>query len=115
VLVAGVDIGSLTAKAVIVDSATHEILGYALGPTGHRPPTAGEQVLMQALQEAEVSLSSVDRLVATGYGRASIKAADQRFTEISCLDPSPAAGSAHRSGHRRPGQQGDNPGRGGLC
>jgi len=84
-LAAGVDIGSLTAKAVVIDSMTHEILGDALALTGHRPPVAGEQVLRQALQEAEVSLDKVDRLVATGYGRASIQAADQRFTEISCL------------------------------
>jgi len=90
-LVAGVDIGSLTAKAVVVDSATHEILGEALAPTGHRPPVAGEQVLRQALQEADVSFDNIDRLVATGYGRASIQAADQRFTEISCL----AAGIHH--------------------
>ncbi len=83
--VAGVDIGSLTAKAVVVDSATHEILGDALAPTGHRPPAAGEQVLRQALQQADVSIDNIDTLVATGYGRASIKAADQRFTEISCL------------------------------
>jgi len=87
----GVDIGSLTAKAVVVDSATDEILGDALAPTGHQPPVAGEQVLRQALEEAEVSLDSVDRLVATGYGRASVQAADQRFTEISCL----AAGIHH--------------------
>ncbi len=89
--IAGVDIGSLTAKAVIVDSATGEVLGDALAPTGHLPPAAGEQVLRQALQEAEISLDSVDWLVATGYGRASMKAADRRFTEISCL----AAGIHH--------------------
>ncbi|MCK4323402.1 MAG: 2-hydroxyglutaryl-CoA dehydratase [Armatimonadetes bacterium] len=90
-ITAGVDIGSLTAKAVVVDSVTHEILGDALAPTGHQPPVAGEHVLRQALQEADVSLDNIDRLVATGYGRASIKAADQRFTEISCL----AAGIHH--------------------
>ncbi len=84
-LVAGVDIGSLTAKAVVIDSETHNILGDALAPTGQLPPAAGEQVLRQALQKAEVSLDNIDRLVATGYGRASMKAADQRFTEISCL------------------------------
>lgn len=90
-LVAGVDIGSLTAKAVIVDSATHEILGYALAPTGHLAATAGEHILRQALQEADVSIDNIDRLVTTGYGRASMRATDKRFTEISCL----AAGIHH--------------------
>jgi len=84
-LVAGVDIGSLTAKAVIVESVTDEILGDALAPTGHRPPAAGKQVLRQALEEAEVSLDSIARLVATGYGRVSMPEADRQLTEISCL------------------------------
>ncbi len=90
-LAAGVDIGSLTAKAVVIDSVTGEILGDALAPTGHQPPVAGEQVLRQALQEADVSIDDVDRVVATGYGRVSMPEADQRFTEISCL----AAGIHH--------------------
>ncbi len=84
-LTAGVDIGSLTAKAVIVDVANTEILASVIAPTGWQPAEAGAEVLAQALHEAGIKRTDLDNVVATGYGRISLPEADAQLTEISCL------------------------------
>ena len=83
-LTAGVDIGSLTTKAVILRAADSEVLGSALQPTGWRPKQAGCQVLAQALEQAELARADLDTVVATGYGRVSLPEADTTVTEVSC-------------------------------
>ena len=84
-LTAGVDIGSLMAKAVIVDAANTEVLASVVQPTGWQPAQAGAEVLAWALQQASIERPDLDRVVATGYGRVSLADADERLTEISCL------------------------------
>ena len=49
-IVAGVDIGSLMAKAVILRG--NEIAGYAIMPTGYDVAGVAEQVLSTALDKA---------------------------------------------------------------
>ena len=49
-IVAGVDIGSLTAKAVILQGA--DILGYSIFPTGPDVIKVAEHTLTTALDEA---------------------------------------------------------------
>ena len=84
-LVAGVDIGSLAAKAVIIEAGSNRILARVVQPTGWQPAEAGSQVLAQALEGASVARGQLARIVATGYGRVALAEADERLTEISCL------------------------------
>jgi predicted CoA-substrate-specific enzyme activase len=80
---AGIDVGSLSTEAVLVDSAG-DIIGYAILPTEANSTEAGEAALKRALSETDIGRDQIKRLVATGYGRVSIPFADKRVTEISC-------------------------------
>jgi len=80
--VAGVDIGSLTAKAVIFDGA--EILSHSLLLTGHNSRRAGRKALDLALEGAGIAEADLDMMVATGYGRLAADFAGEKVTEITC-------------------------------
>lgn len=79
---AGIDIGSLTAEAVIVDQG--EIIQYTICSTGSNSRKAADKVMKLALQRAGLVLADIEYLVATGYGRVNIEFADKRITEITC-------------------------------
>jgi len=83
-LTAGVDIGSLTAKAVILQAEDSEVLATALLPTGWQPRQAGRQVVAEALAEAGLQRADLTAMVATGYGRVSLPEAKATVTEVSC-------------------------------
>lgn len=80
--VAGVDMGSLTAKAVVLDGG--EVRGTGLVMTGHNSRQAGRRALDLALDEAGVGIANLGGLIATGYGRLSADFAGERVTEITC-------------------------------
>ena len=80
--VAGVDIGSLTAKAVILDDG--KMIGTSLLMTGHNSRLAGRGALDLALRDAGIEEGALERVVATGYGRLSIDFTDEQVTEITC-------------------------------
>jgi len=67
-----VDIGAITAKAVAFGDG--ELLATALIPAGYD----------RALAQAGLAREQVARLVATGYGRVQVPAADRTVTEITC-------------------------------
>ncbi|RJQ06497.1 MAG: 2-hydroxyglutaryl-CoA dehydratase [Bacillota bacterium] len=81
-LFAGIDIGSATAKAVVVDGS-RSILGTALRPVGYDMEAAGRAVLEEARRAAGVSPDRTVRTVSTGYGRHAMSS-DAAVTEISC-------------------------------
>ena len=81
-ITAGIDIGSTTAKAVVLRDG--DILSYALQPTGIDMASVSKQVLMEALEKVGLKFEDVDRIVATGYGRISIPFATTTITEITC-------------------------------
>lgn len=83
-ITAGIDVGSLTAKAIIYDSADDCILGRALLCLAHDPAAAGQAVFAAALQDAALSPKDVSASTGTGYGRISLDFVDFRITEISC-------------------------------
>jgi predicted CoA-substrate-specific enzyme activase len=80
--VAGIDIGSTTAKAVVLDENNH--MWTAMIPTGTRPPQAGKQVFQMALEQSLHAPGDVGYIVATGYGRVSADFANRTITEIAC-------------------------------
>jgi len=81
-ITAGIDIGSISAKAAIVEN--NKILGACVILTGYNSQNAGRQVFDQILSELGLAASQIEKIVATGYGRNSIPFADKAVTEITC-------------------------------
>ena len=77
---AGIDVGSITAKAAIVEGG--KILGTKIIFTGYNAEAAGLKVYENLLSESGLDTSSISKIVSTGYGRNSVKFADKTFTEI---------------------------------
>ena len=73
--VAGVDVGSVAAKAVIFDPQSRSLLGKAVLPTGWNA---------RAAACADAGGIAASRIVGTGYGRISLPFADKVVTEITC-------------------------------
>lgn len=90
-LVAGIDIGSVAAKAVIYDAGHERILSFALQPSGWNTKEAGEQVLSCACVSAGITKDDLRYIVGTGYGRIALPMAHKVVTEITCH----AKGAAH--------------------
>lgn len=81
-IVCGIDIGSVTTKAVILKD--EQILSKGLCPTGASPKLAAEEVLRKALDQANLLRGNLEYIVSTGYGRRAIEFGDKTVTEISC-------------------------------
>jgi len=81
-IVAGVDIGAATAKAVIL--ASDKILSFSVMPTGHSVSQSGESVLMNSLEKVMVSFDDLRCIISTGYGRKAVSFAHKALTEIVC-------------------------------
>jgi (R)-2-hydroxyacyl-CoA dehydratese activating ATPase len=77
---AGIDIGSITAKAALVEDG--KIRGTKIIFTGYNAEAAGMKVYEELLSEAGLDPAAVSKIVSTGYGRNSVKFADKTFTEI---------------------------------
>ena len=92
--VAGIDVGSVAAKAVVLEAqpgAEPRVAGRAVLPSGWNAAEAGQLVLERSCAAANIAREAVTRIVATGYGRISLPFADKSLTEISCH----ARGAAH--------------------
>jgi len=80
-ITAGVDIGSVATKVVVLKDKT--IAAAEVAPTGSRPKATAQAVLDKALAVAGLQRSDVERIVSTGYGRRVIEFGDKTITEIS--------------------------------
>jgi predicted CoA-substrate-specific enzyme activase len=80
-LVAGIDIGSMSTKAVVFNGQRYY---KAIAPTGWSPRQAAQQVYKKLLNQSGYTEAQIDYLIATGYGRVSIDFADRILTEITC-------------------------------
>ncbi|MBN2397267.1 MAG: 2-hydroxyglutaryl-CoA dehydratase [Deltaproteobacteria bacterium] len=81
-ITAGIDIGSITAKAAVLSDG--KILGTKIGFTGYNARQAGQTVYDDLLRELGMDAPSIERIVSTGYGRNSVAFADKAVTEIIC-------------------------------
>ncbi len=81
--VAGVDSGSLSTEAVILDP-TGEIISWAIGLTGANALESSRKIYLEVLKKAGLKEGDVKYIVSTGYGRISIPFATEAVTEISC-------------------------------
>jgi benzoyl-CoA reductase subunit A len=81
-LTLGVDIGSLTGKALVLED--DRIRSWDLVLTGPDSVETGTAVTNAALAKAGVALRDLDFIVSTGYGRIVIPFAHKNISEISC-------------------------------
>lgn len=82
-LFVGIDIGSTTAKAVIIDRE-NAILAQSIQRSGYDFEQVSESVLAAALAAADLPRSAVTAVLSTGYGRRNVAFADYQRTEILC-------------------------------
>ncbi len=81
-IVAGIDIGSRAAKAVIMKD--NDILATAIRDTGPESVKTAYKTIGAALEGAHLSLEDIEYTIATGYGRVLVPFADENVSEISC-------------------------------
>ena len=79
----GVDIGSLTAKTVVIDS-NKSIVSYKIVQGRIVDETAALVSLRRALKEAGLTETDIGFMVTTGYGRNMVNFGNRSVTEISC-------------------------------
>ncbi len=81
-IVAGCDVGSLSAEAVILNNKS--IIAYDIIRVRPRPEQSAEDVMGTALSKSGLSYDDIDFCVSTGYGRENIPFAQGNVSEISC-------------------------------
>lgn len=81
-IVAGCDVGSLTAKAVVMKEG--RILAHAIILSGTDPAESATRVMEQALGRAGCSMGDVRFSVGTGYGKERIPFVGHTESEITC-------------------------------
>ena len=80
---AGIDVGSATAKAVLLDAAG-VVRGTSVIASGGNLSDSAQRCLALAANEAGVAPDACNAVVATGYGRERVSARSSAVTEITC-------------------------------
>jgi len=80
---AGIDVGALSIKVVLLDNR-EKILGYSILPTKPGVGELAQFAFDQALESAHLSKSNVAYIVSTGYGRRLVPFSNSEVTEITC-------------------------------
>jgi len=83
-LVAGIDIGSLTAKIVVIKIQGNEIIDQfsSLKKAGYAPGNVASSLLIEAKKYFKID--PLDFIVSTGYGRKLVRESQKTVTEITC-------------------------------
>ena len=77
----GLDIGSVAAKGIMLDSSRQYSV---MIPTGWSPRDAGRQLINSLLDSSGYNEVEVDNITVTGYGRVAIQQYASSVTEIRC-------------------------------
>lgn len=88
---AGCDVGSLTAKAVILRNG--EIIAKEVISTTSRPEQSAFSVMQMACSKAGIDVNAIEYCVGTGYGRNQIPFVNSVESEIACH----ASGAFHQA------------------
>lgn len=83
IYVLGVDSGSTSTDAVIVDKDGTPVATVIL-PTGAKATESAQRAIDSVLEKAGLTRDQITLAVATGYGRDSIPTMDTSITEITC-------------------------------
>jgi predicted CoA-substrate-specific enzyme activase len=89
---AGIDVGSRTIKVVLLDAASLEVVAADVRDQGVEQEALATELLDHLLKKHAIDRGRLRSIVATGYGRKLIRAADVAITEITCQ----ARGVHHR-------------------
>ena len=81
-LTIGIDVGSITTKAAAVRDGA--LLCDLIIGTGYNAEQAGAQIFSDMLLQLKSQRHDVQAVVATGYGRKSVRFASRAVTEITC-------------------------------
>ncbi len=81
-IAAGIDIGSLTAKCVLLKDG--EVLAYSISRVSPDLEKTAENIFNETLLKAGIDRNDVDTIISTGYGRGKVGFAERAVTEISC-------------------------------
>jgi len=79
----GLDVGSLSCDAVIIDDA-EKIVAWSVVPTGARNLDAITRARDEAIRQAGVTSNELGAVIATGYGRNRVEGRLASVTEITC-------------------------------
>jgi bzd-type benzoyl-CoA reductase Q subunit len=82
VITAGVDIGSVGSKAVVMTDG--EVYSWSVMRTGSNSPDSAKKVMNWTLDGTGLKLEDIDYIVGTGYGRVNVPMAHRALTEIAC-------------------------------
>lgn len=82
-LYAGVDVGTLWTKAVVMED--NQIIGSGMSQTGEDCEVVAREVLDNILSAAGASIDDVDAIIVTGAGKGEVSFAHGQATDIMCL------------------------------
>ncbi|OEH84970.1 2-hydroxyglutaryl-CoA dehydratase [Desulfuribacillus stibiiarsenatis] len=77
----GIDVGSVSTKAVLFDGTSYQ---YLIMTTGFSPKSIGQEARDLLLNKAGISLNQVAKTIGTGYGRIHMPYADKTTNELTC-------------------------------
>ncbi len=80
----GIDAGSRALKIVLIDSDSLEIVASGVLDQGIEQDRLARRLLDELLADCNLSRDEVGPIVATGYGRGAVTAAETTITEITC-------------------------------
>jgi predicted CoA-substrate-specific enzyme activase len=83
VMFAGIDIGSVTTKAVLINER-EEILAFSQIPTSYDRQQSGVEALNLDLGKIQKSVRDIEYIVSTGYGRRAFTSSNKVLPEIIC-------------------------------
>ncbi len=69
---------------VVIIGMDDGIRSRVVGPTGAEHRRLANEVMKQALEQANLSINKISYVVATGYGRINVPFADRQITELTC-------------------------------
>lgn len=81
--VAGIDIGSIYSKAIILKN--NQVAASLVKRTGGEIKAASQRIMGEVLAPLGLGIEDLKSVVATGYGRISVSFAEKQVTEISCF------------------------------
>ena len=82
-LVAGLDMGSLTTKVVVMEDS--EVLSWRVITAAEEGELQARRAIEEALKDSRFSVEDIGYVVATGVGRKSVSFADKQRAPGSCL------------------------------
>ena len=82
IITAGVDIGSVSSKGVIMTDG--EVYSLSVMRTGSNSPDSAKKVMDWAMEGTGLKLGDFKYIVGTGYGRVNVPMANKAITEIAC-------------------------------